>query len=121
MAQARVSTIQQEREEVFAAWQYAASFHCLVEEWKDCEELKPKPKVERSGVLMPQPKREVELRGQKQKGHEPSDGVVCHSKQVSVHEMWKRHQVHEITRKMCRTQVVDKRQKTQVQKMVIVA
>ena len=34
---------------------------------KDCEELKPKPKVERSGVLVPQPKREVELRGQKQK------------------------------------------------------
>ena len=26
-----------------AALQYAASFHCcLVEEWKDCEELKPK-------------------------------------------------------------------------------
>ena len=24
--------------------QYAASFHCLVEDWKDCEELKPKPK-----------------------------------------------------------------------------
>ena len=22
----------------------AASFHCLVDEWKDCEELKPKPK-----------------------------------------------------------------------------
>ena len=24
--------------------QYAASFHCLVEQWKDCEELRPKPK-----------------------------------------------------------------------------
>ena len=36
--------MQQEREEVFAALQHAASFHCLVEEWKDCEELKPKPK-----------------------------------------------------------------------------
>ena len=32
VAQARASTIQQEREEVFAALQYAASFHCLVEE-----------------------------------------------------------------------------------------
>ena len=31
-------------EEVYAALQYAASFHCLVEEWKDCEELRPKPK-----------------------------------------------------------------------------
>ena len=30
--------------EVNAALQYAASFHCLVEEWKDCEELRPKPK-----------------------------------------------------------------------------
>ena len=24
--------------------QYAASFHCMVEQWKDCEELKPQPK-----------------------------------------------------------------------------
>ena len=44
MAQARASTVQPEREEVYAAMQYAASFHCLVKEWKDCEELKPKPK-----------------------------------------------------------------------------
>ena len=29
---------------MYAALQYAASVHCLVEEWKDCEELKPKPK-----------------------------------------------------------------------------
>ena len=32
------------KEKVYAALQYAASFHCLVEEWKDCEELKPQPK-----------------------------------------------------------------------------
>ena len=44
MAEARAKTVQQEREEVFAALQYAASFHCLVEEWNDCEELKPRPK-----------------------------------------------------------------------------
>ena len=44
MAEAREKTMQQEREEVYAALQYAASFHCLVEEWKDCEELNPKPK-----------------------------------------------------------------------------
>ena len=44
MAEARAKTMQQEREEVYAALQHAASFHCLVEEWKDCEELKPKPK-----------------------------------------------------------------------------
>ena len=40
----RASTFQQETEEVFAALQCAASFDCLVEEWKDREELKPKPK-----------------------------------------------------------------------------
>ena len=44
MAQARAETLQREREEVYAALQYAASFLCLVEKWKDCEELKPKPK-----------------------------------------------------------------------------
>ena len=31
-------------EDVYAALQYGARFHCLVEEWKDCEELKPKLK-----------------------------------------------------------------------------
>ena len=44
MAETRAKTVQQEREEVYAALQYAASFHCMVEEWKDCEELKLKPK-----------------------------------------------------------------------------
>ena len=28
----------------YAALQHAAGFHCLVEYWKDCEELKPMPK-----------------------------------------------------------------------------
>ena len=44
MAEARAETMKQEREKVYVALQRAASFHCLVEEWKDCEELKPKPK-----------------------------------------------------------------------------
>ena len=44
MAEARATTVQQGREEVHAALQHAASFHCLVEEWKDRGELKPKPK-----------------------------------------------------------------------------
>ena len=44
VAHVRASTVQQEREEVYAALQYAASFHCLVEEGHACEELKPKPK-----------------------------------------------------------------------------
>ena len=30
LAEARAETLQQEREEVYAALQYAASFHCLV-------------------------------------------------------------------------------------------
>ena len=60
-AEARTETMQQEREELSAALQYAASFLCLVEQWKDCEELKPVPKekwtrrvrkrsIEQSGV-----------------------------------------------------------------------
>ena len=44
MAEASSETMQQERDEVYAALQYAASFHCLVQQWKDCEELKPRPK-----------------------------------------------------------------------------
>ena len=49
-AQARGSTIQQEREEAYAALQHAISFHCLVEEWKDCKELKPQPEEKWSFV-----------------------------------------------------------------------
>ena len=44
VVEARAKTMQLEREEVYVALQYAASFHCLVEQWKDCEELRPKPK-----------------------------------------------------------------------------
>ena len=36
----KASTVQQKREEVYAALQYAAGLHCQVEE-RDCEELKP--------------------------------------------------------------------------------
>ena len=44
MAEARAEALKQEREEVYVALQFAASYHCLAEEWKDCEELKSKPK-----------------------------------------------------------------------------
>ena len=37
MAEARPETMQQEMEELYAALQYAARFHCLVEEWTDRE------------------------------------------------------------------------------------
>ena len=41
MAQVGASTVQQQRDDVFAALQCAAGFHYVVEDWKDCEELKP--------------------------------------------------------------------------------
>ena len=44
MAEPKAETMQQEREEVYGGLQCAASFHCLVEQWKDCGELRPKPK-----------------------------------------------------------------------------
>ena len=63
MKEARAETMQQEREEVYAAMQYAASFHCSVEQWRDCEELKPKPKEKRIFV--------------DKGGNEAPNGVVC--------------------------------------------
>ena len=44
MAQVRAGTVQPKREDVYVALPYASSFYCLVEEWQDCEELRPKPK-----------------------------------------------------------------------------
>ena len=43
-AEARAETIQQEREEVYAALKYAASFHCLVQQWKDCGQAEAEAK-----------------------------------------------------------------------------
>ena len=43
-ADVRTDAIKQGREEVYAALQYATSSHCLVEQWKDYEQLRPKPK-----------------------------------------------------------------------------
>ena len=63
------------REEVYAALQYAASFHCLVEEWKDCEELKPKPKERWIFV-------------DKKRGNGTPNGMVCSGRQVSMYEVW---------------------------------
>ena len=42
MKQTRASKVQQKKEEDHAALQFAVSFHCLVKEWNDFEELKPK-------------------------------------------------------------------------------
>ena len=70
MAQMRASTVQQKRKEVHAALQYAASYHCLVEEWNDAEH-----------------QREVNLCRQKTGSEEASHRVVCSSEQISVHEV----------------------------------
>ena len=90
VAEARAKTMQQEREEVYAALQCAASFHCLVEEWKDCAEIKP------------QPKEKWTFCGQEKGGNKASTGMVCCCQQVPMHEMWKRQQVHEYARKIYR-------------------
>ena len=45
VAEVRAGTKKQGREEVYVALQYAASFQCLVEEWRVSEELQPKPKA----------------------------------------------------------------------------
>ena len=45
-AEVRADAVKQGREKDHVALQHAASFHCLVEPWKDCEELMPKPKEE---------------------------------------------------------------------------
>ena len=93
MAQTRAKTVQQEREEVYAAFQYAASFRCLVEEWKDCEELKPQPEEKWTFV------------DKKRDENTASNGMVWCCQQVPMSEMWKREQVHEDARTMCRAEI----------------
>ena len=70
-------------EEVHAALQSAVGFHCLVEEWHDCEELKPKPK-------------EMWTRVAKKGGsNKASHGVVCGREQTPLYEVWKKQQTYE--------------------------
>ena len=77
MAETREDSQQErEREDMFAALQCAASLHCLVEKWKDCEELKPKPKERLIFV-------------DKKRGNRAPHGVVCKYQQLSMYEMWK--------------------------------
>ena len=53
----RAVIVKQEREAVYVALQDAASFHCLVEERKDCEETQG-PSRKKSGVLLTRGERE---------------------------------------------------------------
>ena len=64
--------VQQKREEVYAASQYAAGFHCLVEEWHECE------------------KKKVKLR----------DIAVCGHEQIPLNEMRKEQQQDEDAREV---------------------
>ena len=76
MAQIRASIAQHRGEEVYAALQHSDSFHCLVEEWRDCEELEPQPT-------------EKLFLSTKSRCKETLHGVVCDHKQVPFHEMRK--------------------------------
>ena len=87
MAEARAE-VKQERTELHVALQHAASFHCLVEEWKDCEELKPKPKEKRIFV-------------NKQSEGKKHQTVKSGSRQVSMYETWKRKQIYEDDQNSC--------------------
>ena len=76
MAQVRAIPIQWEREEVHAALQYAASLHCLVEDWEDCEERRSKP--EKKGCVT-----------SKRRSKEALNGVLRGNTQMLVHGMRK--------------------------------
>ena len=59
-----------------------------MEEWKDCEELKPKPKEKWSFV------------NKRNAGNEASNRVAPGSEQVSMHEARKKRQIDEDVRQM---------------------
>ena len=81
MVEAQAETMQQEREVVYGALQHVASFFCLVEQWKDCEELRPKPKEQWFFV-------------DKKSGSMKHGTEWCvETKEVSMYEMWKRKQI----------------------------
>ena len=65
VAQVRAVTIQQEREEVYAAFQHTAGFHCPVQR-KDGEELRPKPNEKWFFVNKKGKQRSIERSGARQ-------------------------------------------------------
>ena len=71
---------------MYVALQYAAIFHRLVEEEKDCEDLRPKPKEKWIFV----DKRRERMKHRTERG----------SKQVPMYEMRKRKLMHENARQM---------------------
>ena len=83
MAQVRANTLQQQ--------QYVASFHCLVKDWKDCEERLSQKKME--------------FHGKEKGGNEASYGVVCGVEEIRMREVWKRQQVHDDARQIHRAEI----------------
>ena len=61
-AQGKVPFSESERRCV-CSFAVAASFHCLVAEWKDCEELEPKPKEKLIFVDKKREERNIERLG----------------------------------------------------------
>ena len=76
-----LSRCSKKREDVFGALQYAASFHCLVEKWHDCEELKPKNQ-----------KRWTSVNQSAEAKKKTSSRMVRDDWQISIHEMRKKQQ-----------------------------
>ena len=87
MAQVRAITIQLEQEDVYAALEHAGSFHCLVEEWIDCEDPTPKPKEK--WVFL---NRKVEAKKHRTEW-------CCGSTQISMNEMRKKQQKNNMKNK----------------------
>ena len=47
--------------------------------------------------------------GSEEGGDEASDGMMCGSRQVSMHETWKRKQIHDDARIIYRTKIIAKK------------
>ena len=101
MAEIRARTVQQRREEVYGALQHAASFHCLVEKWKDCKELNLKSRPQEKWTFLKQ----------KSGSKDAPCGVVCSSKNVSLHETLQKQQTDEHVRNMCTDDKAEEREK----------
>ena len=81
MAEIRASTVRQRREEVHATLRCAISFLNLVEERKDCEELKPKPE------------RKIDFRGTRKKRKQSEWCATANKYQVNKKGEAKTHRM----------------------------
>ena len=81
---------------MYAALQYADSFHCLEIQLLDCEELEPKS--------------QEKLIFSDKKSEETNHRTyfVCRNRQVSMYDILKRQQIHEDVRKSHRTKNIVK-------------